>query len=96
MQNCDRLGGCHTTKIVIPCSSSFVLKKSIPALSFLSTNLSQYSVGNHRAHSDPGAYMLAEIFVQDDTLETWKYGQIPPHNYFGFLYFCNPILLCVV
>jgi hypothetical protein len=40
--------------------------------------------------------MLAEIFVQDDTLENWKHGQIPPHNYLGSLYFCNPILLCVM
>jgi hypothetical protein len=63
VQNCDRLEGCHTAKIVIQCSSSFVLKKSIPALSFVSTNLLQDSIGNHRVHSDPRAYVLAEIFV---------------------------------
>jgi hypothetical protein len=26
VQNCNRLEGCHTTKIIIPCSSSVVLK----------------------------------------------------------------------
>jgi hypothetical protein len=40
--------------------------------------------------------MRAGIFIRDDTLETWKYGQIPPYNYFGSLYFCNLVLLYIV
>jgi len=40
--------------------------------------------------------MLAEIFMRDDMLETWKHGHVPSHNYFSSLYLCNPILLCVV
>jgi hypothetical protein len=90
LQNYDQLEGCHTTKIVIPCSSSFVFKKSIPALSFVSTNLVQDRVGNNRVHSDPEAYMLAEIFERDDKLETWKHGQIPHHKIFRFPLFSQP------
>ena len=40
--------------------------------------------------------MLAEIFMRDDMLQTWKHGHIPSHNYFNSLCFCNPVLLYVV
>ena len=40
--------------------------------------------------------MHVEIFMRDDTLETWKHGHIPSHNYFRSLCLHNPILLCVV
>jgi hypothetical protein len=60
-----------------------------PMLLLVSTNLLQDSIVIHRVHSDQEAYMLAEIFMRDDTLENWKYGHIPSHNYFGFLYFRN-------
>ena len=47
-------------------------------------------------HSDHGVYKLAEIFMQDDMLETWKHGHIPSHNYFSSLCLHNPVLICVV
>jgi hypothetical protein len=65
-------------------------------LPLVSTNLLQNSIDQQRVHSDQGAYMLAAIFVRDDTLENWIYGHIPPHSYFGFLCFCNSVFLCVV
>ena len=40
--------------------------------------------------------MLAEIFMRDDMLETWKHGHVPSHNYFSFLCPHNPVLLYVV
>ena len=40
--------------------------------------------------------MLAEIFMRDDMLETWKHGHVPSHNYFSSLCLRNPVLLCVV
>ena len=66
---------------------------SIPALSLVSSNLLQDSVDIHCVHSDHGVYMLAEIFMRDDTLETWKHGHVPSHNYFSSLCLRNPILL---
>ena len=71
-------------------------RPSIPALSLVSFNLWQDSVDIHRVHLDHGVYMLAEIFMQDDTLKTWKHGHVPSHNYFSSLYLRNPVLLCVV
>ena len=40
--------------------------------------------------------MLAEIFIRDDMLETWKHGHIPSHNYFSSLCLRNLVLLYVV
>ena len=40
--------------------------------------------------------MLAEIFMRDDMLETWKHGHVYSHNYFSSLCLRNPVLLCVV
>ena len=40
--------------------------------------------------------MLAEIFMRNDMLETWKYGHVPSHNYFSSLCLRNPVLLYVV
>ena len=71
-------------------------RSSIPALSLDSSNLLQDSVDIHCVHSDHGVYMLAEIFMRDDMLETWKHGHVPSHNYFSFLCLRNPILLYVV
>ena len=71
-------------------------RPSIPALSLVSSNLLQDSIDKHRVHSDHGVYMLAEIFMLDDILETWKYGHVPSHNYFSSLCFHNPILHYVV
>jgi len=71
-------------------------RSSIPALSLVSSNLLRDSVDIHRVHSDHGVYMLTEIFMQDDMLETWKHGHVPSHNYFSSPCFRNPILLYVV
>ena len=72
------------------------VRPSIPALSLVSSNLLQDSVDIHRVHSDHGVYMLAEIFMRDDMLETWKHGHIPSHNYFSFICPRNPVFLYVV
>jgi hypothetical protein len=69
---------------------------SIPALSFLGTNLLQDSVAKHFVSSAHDAYMLAKFSMQDDIFTDWKHGDIPPHNNFDFLCFRNPILSCVV
>ena len=69
---------------------------STPMLTLISTNLLEDSIDKYHIHSDQGANMLAAIFMRDDTLKNWKYGDIPPHSYFSSLYFCNPVLLCVV
>jgi hypothetical protein len=45
-------------------------------LPLVSTNLLQASIDTHCVHFDQEAYMLAEIFVRDDTLENWKHGHI--------------------
>ena len=69
---------------------------STPMLLLVSTNLLQDSIDKHCVHSDQGAYMLAAIFVHDDTPTNWKHGHIPLHNNFGSLCFRNPVLLYVV
>ena len=71
-------------------------RPSILALSLVSSNLLQDSVDIHRVHLDHGVYKLAEIFIRDDMLETWKHGHVSSHNYFIFLCLRNPVLLCVV
>jgi hypothetical protein len=38
----------------------------------------------------------AANILRHDMIHNWKYGPIYPHKYFGFLYFCNPFLLCFV
>jgi hypothetical protein len=101
VQVCDRLEGNHYTT-TFPCSSrSFVLNKtvdfqkgghhwflpSIPALSFLGTNLLQDNVAKHFVSSAHDAYMLAKFSMQDDIFTNWKHGDIPPHNNFDFLCF---------
>ncbi|CAN6163373.1 unnamed protein product, partial [Urochloa humidicola] len=58
-------------------------------------NESEDSVEKHCVHSDQRAYMLAENFGRDDTLQNWNHGHISPHN-FRSLCFRNPVLLCVV
>jgi hypothetical protein len=110
VQDYDRLEGNHYTT-TFPCSShSFVRNKmvdfqegkhhwflpSIPALSFLGTNLLQDSVAKHFVSSAHDAYMLAKFSMQDDIFTNWKHGDIPPHNNFDFLCFQNPVLSCVV
>ena len=62
-----------------------VMSSSVPVLHLL-----QDSVDIHRVHSDHVVYMLAEIFMQDDMLETWKHGHVPSHNYFSFFCFLQP------
>ena len=37
--------------------------------------------------------MLAEIFMRDDMLQSWKHGNIPSHNYFSSLCFRNPYVV---
>jgi hypothetical protein len=101
VHDCDRLEGDHHTT-TFPCSSrSFVLNKivdfkegehhwflpSIPALSFLGTNLLQDSVAKHFVSSAHDAYMLAKFSMQDDIFTNWKHGDIPPHNIFDFFCF---------
>ena len=71
-------------------------RSSIPALSLVSSNLLQDSVDIHHVHSDHGVYMLAEIFMRNDMLETWKHGHVPSHNYLSSLCLHNPVILCVV
>ena len=50
----------------------------------------------YELESDHGVYMLAEIFMRDDMLQTWKHGHVASHNYFSSLCFRNPVLLYVV
>jgi hypothetical protein len=66
----------------------------IPALSFLSTNLLQDGVEVQCVPSDHEGCMLAEFFMQDDTLANWKQGFVLLHNYFSSICFDNPVLLC--
>ena len=65
-------------------------------MSLVTSNLLQDSVDIHPVHSDHRVYMLAEIFMRDDMLETWKHGHVLSHNYFSSLCFRNPVLLYVV
>ena len=105
VQDYDRLNVSHNNINIFSCSSKkqvhfqegehywllpMSARSSIPALSLVSSNLLQDSVDIHRVHSDQGVYM------RDDTLETWKHGHIPSHNYFSSLCLRNPVLLCVV
>ena len=69
---------------------------SIPALSFIGTNLLQDGVVKHCVSSDQGAYMFAQISMCRDPFYHRKYGHIPSHNNFGSIYFHNPSLLCFV
>ena len=71
-------------------------RPSISALSLVSSNLLQDIVDIHPVHSDHGVYKLAEIFMRDGMLESWKHGHVPSHNYFSSLCLRNPVLLCVV
>ena len=110
-QGYDRLEGSHNNTNIFSSSSKkqvhfqegehywwlpMFARPSIPALSLVSSNLLQDSVDIHRVHSDHGVYMLAEIFMRDDMLETWKHGHVPSHNYFSFIYPRNPVLLYIV
>jgi hypothetical protein len=45
---------------------------------------------------DNKASRNADNFMRHDMIHKWKHGHIPPHNCFVLLYFCNPVLLCVV
>ena len=67
-------------------------RPSIPTLSLVSSNFLQDSVDIHRVHSDDGIFMLAEIFMRDDMLQTWKHGHVPSHNIVHSHYFGN--LVC--
>jgi hypothetical protein len=107
VQDCDRLEGNHHTT-TFPCSSrSFVLSKmvdfqegkhhwflpSILAFSFFDTNLLQDGVEVQCVPSDHEGCMLAEFFMQDDTLENWKRGFVLLHNDSSSICFRNPVLL---
>ena len=72
------------------------IQSSIPALSFVGTNLLQDGVDKHCVSSNQGAYMLADISMRDDSFHSLKQGHIPLHNNFGSLCFRNPALLCFV
>ena len=88
VQVCNQLHGSNVTaNIHMP---------STPMLPLVGTNLLMDSIDKHYVHSDQGAYMLAAIFVHDDTPTNWKHGHIPLHNNFGSLCFRNPSLLCFV
>jgi hypothetical protein len=65
----------------------------MPASSFLGTNLLQDGVEVQCVPSDHEGCMLAEFFMQDDTLANWKRGFILLHNYFSSICFRNPIPL---
>ena len=72
------------------------IQPSIPALSFVGTNLLQDDVDKHCVSSDQGAYMFVEIFMRDDSFHSLKHGHIPLRNNFDSLCFHNPALLCFV
>ena len=72
------------------------IQPSIPALSFVGTNLLQDGVDKHCVFSNQGAHMLADISMRDDSFHSLKHGHTPLHNNFGSLCFCNPALLCFV
>jgi hypothetical protein len=63
-------------------------------LSFPGTNLMQDDVEVQCVPSDHEGCMFAEFFMQDDTLANWKQGFVLLHNYFNFICFGNPVLLC--
>jgi hypothetical protein len=110
VQDCARLEGNHHTNIFTCSSSGFVLKKkvhsreeksccllpSIPALSFAGANLLQDGVAVQCVPSDQEACILTEFFIKYDTLENWKQGYVPLHNYFSSICFRNPVLLCAL
>ena len=88
VQVCNQLHGSNVTaNIHMP---------STPMLPLVGTNLLMDSIDKHYVHSDQGAYMLAAIFVHDDTPTNWKHDHIPLHNNFDSLCFRNPALLCFV
>jgi hypothetical protein len=110
LEHCDQLEDTRHKNIFACSSSGYVLKKkvhsregknlcllpSIPALLFVGTNLLQDGVVVQRVPFDQEACMLAEFFIQNDTLENWKQGFVPLHNYFSSICFRNPIFLCAL
>jgi hypothetical protein len=67
---------------------------STPMLPLVSTNLLHDSIDKQRVHSDQGAYMLAAIFVRDDTLqnlEIWSHSSSQLFQFPLFLQFCFPL-----
>ena len=71
-------------------------KPAIPVVSFVGTNLLQDSNDKPHAFFDNEVSRDADNLMRHDMIHIWKHGPIPPHNYFGLLYFCNPVLPCVV
>ena len=69
VQNCESLEASHTAQLVIPSFSTLIDNTSILALSFVGTNLLQDRFDIHRVNSNPEAYIAAEVFEQDDTLD---------------------------
>ena len=96
--------GEHCWSPPTPASAEFVciehilmdIQPSIPALSFVGTNLLQDGVDKHCVSSNQGAYMLADISMRDDSFHSLKHGHTPLHNNFGSFCFRNPALLCFV
>jgi hypothetical protein len=108
VHDCVRLEGNNHTNIFTCSSSSFISQKgnhcwwlrmvfganfscnqpAIPIVSFVGTNLLQDH--NDKVSRD------ADNFMRHDMTHNWKHGHIPPPNCFDLLYFCNPVLVCVV
>ena len=88
----------YTTSSEFVCIEHILMdiQSSIPALSFVGTNLLQDGVDKHCVSSNQGAYMLADISMRDDSFHSLKHGHTPLHNNFGSLCFRNPALLCFV
>jgi hypothetical protein len=71
-------------------------KKVVPTVPFVGTNLLQYSNDKPHVSFDNEVSRDADNLMRHDMIYIWKPGHIPPHNCSGFLYFRNPVLLCVV
>jgi hypothetical protein len=60
VQDCNQINGSNIANIHMPYT---------PMMPLVNTNLLQDSIDTHRVHSNQEAYMFAEIFMRDDTLE---------------------------
>jgi len=68
----------YTTSSEFVCIEHILMdiQSSIPALSFVGTNLLQDGVDKHCVSSNQGAYMLADISMRDDSFHSWKHDHI--------------------
>jgi hypothetical protein len=71
-------------------------KLAIPVVSFVGTNLLQDSNDKHNVSFNNEVSRDAGNFMRHNMIHNCKHGHIPPHNCFDLLYFCNPVLRCVV